>query len=259
MQTGAITQYFDVAQITLWGFWIFFAGLILHIRREDKREGFPLVSDLPGRVVLEEGAILPAPKTFLLHDGSTVLAPRVEPLPDEPKALPVALFPGAPLDPTGDPMIDGVGPASWVMRSDMPDVMWETGEPRIVPTRVAIDFHVAAEDASPIGMEVIGCDGLVAGVVVDVWVDRSETVARYLEVEVSSTAGLRHVLLPTTMSVIRNRARQVKVRSITSGQFANVPALRNPDQVTRREEDRICGYYAGGTLYAVPGRTEPLL
>ena len=28
MQTGAITQYIDVAQIALYAFWIFFAGLI---------------------------------------------------------------------------------------------------------------------------------------------------------------------------------------------------------------------------------------
>jgi photosynthetic reaction center H subunit len=259
MQTGALTQYFDVAQISLWAFWIFFAGLIFHIRREDKREGFPLVSDLPGRVGLEEGALMPAPKVFLLQNGTTVLAPRAEAPEAEPKAVPVAPFPGAPLDPTGDPMIDGVGPASWAMRSDMPDVLWETGEPRIVPLRVAPDFHVVKEDVSPVGMQVIGCDDLVAGTVVDVWVDRSETVARFLEVELSTTVGLRHVLLPTTMAVIRSKAKQVKVRSITSGQFANVPALRNPDQISRREEDRIYGYYAGGTLYAKSSRTEPLL
>lgn len=259
MQIGAFTQYFDIAQITLWGWWVFFAGLILHINRESRREGFPLVSDLPGRVGLEETSPLPAPKVFLLQNGSIVLAPRSEPMEAEPKAMPIALFPGAPLDPTGDPMIDGVGPAAWANRSDMPDVMWETGEARIVPTRVATDFHVAEEDPNPVGMEVIGCDGLVGGIVTDVWVDRSETVARYLEVEVRSSAGMRTVLLPTTMSVIKSKARQVKVRSITSFQFVNVPGLRNPDQVTRLEEDKICAYYAGGTLYATAGRTEPLI
>jgi photosynthetic reaction center H subunit len=259
MQIGAFTQYFDIAQITLYGFWIFFAGLVLYLQREAKREGFPLVSDLPGRVVLEETGGLPTPKVFLLHNGSIVLAPRMEAPEAEPKAMPIASFPGAPLDPTGDPMIDGVGPAAWANRSDMPDVMWETGEARIVPTRVATDFEVAGEDPNPIGMDVIGCDGLVGGVVTDVWVDRSETVARYLEVEVRSAAGMRHVLLPTTMSVIRSKPRQVKVRSITSFQFVNVPGLRNPDQVTRLEEDKICAYYAGGTLYATAGRTEPLI
>lgn len=259
MQTGAFTQYFDIAQITLYGFWIFFFGLVIHLQRESRREGFPLVSDIPGRAALDPGAAMPAPKVFLLHNGTTVLAPRAEAMEPEPKAVPIANFPGAPLDPTGDPMIDGVGPAAWANRTDMPDVMWETGEARIVPTRVAPDFHVAEEDPNPVGMEVIGCDGLVGGVVIDVWVDRSETVARYLEVELASAMGPRTVLLPTTMSVIRSKARQVKVRSITSFQFANVPALRHPDQVTRLEEDKICGYYAGGTLYATAGRTEPLI
>ena len=29
METGAITSYIDVAQVVLYAFWIFFAGLIL--------------------------------------------------------------------------------------------------------------------------------------------------------------------------------------------------------------------------------------
>jgi len=259
MQTGALTQYFDVAQMTLYGFWIFFAGLIIHIRREDHREGFPLVSDKPGRIPLVEGSLLiPSPKAYLLHDGSVVYAPRAEVEP-ETMATPSASFPGAPLDPTGDPMIDGVGPASYAMRSDMPDVVWETGEPRIVPLRVAPDFAVAAEDPDPVGMTVVGCDNNFGGVVRDVWVDRSETVLRYLEVEVTTTMGARHVLLPMPFCVFRSKARQVRVKSITGGQFANVPALRHPEQVTRLEEDRICAYYAGGTLYATATRMEPLL
>lgn len=37
-----VTQYVDFAQIALYVFWIFFAGLIYYLRREDKREGYPL-------------------------------------------------------------------------------------------------------------------------------------------------------------------------------------------------------------------------
>ena len=51
----------------------------------------------------------------------------------------------------------------------------------------------------------------------------------------------------------------VRVKSINSAQFLDVPALANPDQINRREEDRICAYYAGGHLYATPERSEPLL
>lgn len=37
--------YFDFAQITVYLFWFFFAGLVIYLRREDKREGYPLESD----------------------------------------------------------------------------------------------------------------------------------------------------------------------------------------------------------------------
>jgi photosynthetic reaction center H subunit len=37
-------MYFDGAQIAVWAFWLFFAGLIYYLRREDKREGYPLDS-----------------------------------------------------------------------------------------------------------------------------------------------------------------------------------------------------------------------
>jgi photosynthetic reaction center H subunit len=38
-----------------------------------------------------------------------------------------------------------------------------------------------------------------------------------------------------------------------------VPGLRNPDQVTLREEDRLSAYYGAGTLYAEPSRLGPWL
>ena len=53
MPCGAITGYIDVAQLVLYAFWIFFAGLIFYLRREDKREGYPLESDRAGGVVVQ--------------------------------------------------------------------------------------------------------------------------------------------------------------------------------------------------------------
>jgi photosynthetic reaction center H subunit len=38
-----------------------------------------------------------------------------------------------------------------------------------------------------------------------------------------------------------------------------VPGLRNPDQITMLEEEKISAYYGGGTFYADPKRSEPLL
>lgn len=41
METGAITQYVDVAQLVLYAFWLFFFGLIWYLQRESHREGYP--------------------------------------------------------------------------------------------------------------------------------------------------------------------------------------------------------------------------
>ena len=49
------------------------------------------------------------------------------------------------------------------------------------------------------------------------------------------------------------------VKSIRSDQFAQVPGLSNPDQVTLQEEDRISAFYGGGHLYATPDRVESLV
>jgi len=38
-----------------------------------------------------------------------------------------------------------------------------------------------------------------------------------------------------------------------------VPAIAQPDRITRLEEDKVTAYYGAGTLYATPERQEPLL
>jgi len=258
MQTGAITSYIDVAQLTLYAFWIFFAGLILYLRREDKREGYPLESDRSGRVRVQGFPPIPEPKTFLLPHGGTATAPNGKADSRPVRAAPVAPWPGAPLEPTGNPMLDGVGPAAYAERANVPDLTLD-GRPKIVPLRVASDFVVEARDPDPRGMQVVGADGRVAGRVHDVWVDRSETLIRYLEVEVTSAGGARRVLLPLNFTRISGAARQVKVKAILARHFADVPPLQNPDQVTLLEEDRITAYYAGGHLYAEPARLGPWL
>ncbi len=78
METGAITNQIDVAQLVLYAFWIFFFGLILYLRREDKREGYPLESDRSGRVKVQGFPRIPSPKTFRLDDGTMRYAPRAE-------------------------------------------------------------------------------------------------------------------------------------------------------------------------------------
>jgi photosynthetic reaction center H subunit len=262
MNHGALTSYIDVAQIALYAFWIFFAGLIWYLRREDKREGYPLDSDRAdasgGRVVVQGWPAIPQPKTFLMQDGSTVQTPR----PDNDRrpiaARPVANFPGAALEPTGNPMLDGVGPAAYALRADVPDRL-SNGDLAIVPLRVVPEIGISPRDPDPRGMTVAAADGDTAGRVVDAWIDRSEPQIRYLEVEVATSAGPRRVLLPSGFARYDFKQRIVNVPAITARQFADVPSIAHPDRVTRLEEDRICAYFAGGLLYAVPSRQEPLL
>jgi photosynthetic reaction center H subunit len=243
----------DVAQLTLYAFWIFFAGLIYYLRREDKREGYPLESTRARNIRIEGWPPIPKPKTFILPHGGVAVAPKGTAVAAETPALGTAR-PGSPLEPTGNPMIDGVGPASYVNREAVPDLTID-GHPKIVPMRIATEFSVEERDPDPRGLPVIGADGEVGGVVTDIWVDRAEPQIRYLEAEVKAPAGPRRVLVPINLTRITTQS--VKVQSILGRQFADVPGLLSPDQITLREEDKICAYYAGGNLYAEPSRLGP--
>jgi photosynthetic reaction center H subunit len=174
-------------------------------------------------------------------------------------AEPIANFPGAPLTPIGNPLLAGVGPGSWVERADTPELTYIEKHPRIVPLRVAPEMFIAERDPDPRGFTVVGGDGLPAGEVVDVWIDLADVIVRYYEVEVTAAMGSKRVLVPSTFSVVRGNRREVRVNSILSTQFADVPTTKRPDQVTLREEDQICAYYGAGTLYATPNRSEPLI
>jgi photosynthetic reaction center H subunit len=235
----------------------FFAALVYYLHQESKREGYPLVADSGGR----NKSIIgfpepPAAKTFRLPDGSKhVIATTGRPDTRAIAAKPIAPWPGAPQEPTGNPMIDGVGPAAWSERRDIPDAMYD-GSPRILPLRVATEFSPESRDPDPRGMDVVGLDGKVGGVVRDLWIDKAEYMLRYLEVEVPNGGATRRVLLPIGFCTFGKG--RVNVDAITAAQFRDVPGIRNPNQVTFLEEDKIMGYYGGGTLYATPMRQEPL-
>lgn len=256
--TGAITGYIDVAQIVLYVFWAFFFGLIIYLRREDKREGYPLESDRSDSVTVQGFPAMPTPKSFVLPEGGTLSAPREETDARPILAEPSAPWPGAPLVPTGDAMLDGVGPAAWAERTQEPERTLEA-EPRIVPMRIATEFVVEPRDPDPRGMEVGAADGLVAGKVVELWVDRSEPQIRYLEVEVAGVEPDRPVLLPLALTGIQRGSRKVTVRSVLAKHFEQAPRPAQSEVVTQQEEDRICAYFASGHLYATPQRQEPLV
>jgi photosynthetic reaction center H subunit len=247
----------DFALVAIIGFFMFFLGLVIYLRREDRREGYPLEEDVGGRRRSSGGLLFTAqPKTFKLPHGGTYTAPSDFRETREFSAKRTARSPGSPLQPVGNPMLAGVGPGAYAQRAKVPDVTTH-GLPLIVPMRVATSFSVVKGDGDPRGMTVKGTDGAVAGTVNDLWVDRSESIIRYLEVALAGSGD--KVLLPMVMSLVDKSRKIVRVDAITGAQFADVPRLSNPDQVTFDEEERITAYYGGGFLYATPQRAEPLL
>ncbi|HQT64851.1 MAG: photosynthetic reaction center subunit H [Acidocella sp. 20-57-95] len=255
--TGAITPYIDISQLTLYAFWIFFAGLVIYLTLESKREGFPLITSRPGERL--KGLLpLPKPKTFILHDGTTRSFPWAEPL-EELNMRQTSNFEGAAWEPLGNPMQDGVGPASYAQRADVPELTHE-GEHRTVPMRIAEGYSVASDDPDPRGFDVIAGDGKVAGTVSDIWVDRTSCQARWIEVALPD-ANARRVVVPMELARVVAAARggRVHVVSVTAEQFTTAPVPANPESITAREEDRIAAYFASGHLYALPSRMEPLI
>ena len=265
MPYGAITSHVDVAQLCLYGFWIFFFGLILHIRREDKREGYPLESERSRRAPRTPIVGFPSPpppKRFVMpHGEPDHFAPRDEPPAGEIHGVINSFAPlvGYPLEPSGNPMRDAVGPASYAQRRDIPDLTVH-GEPKIVPMRMAPGYQVAAGDPDPHGMDVVAADGVVVGTVEELWVDRAEPRILYFQVALAGgrDAGPASVMLPAGFARVRAKTRQIRVISILAEHFAFVPEIKRPDRITRLEEDKITAYYAGGQLYATPNRQEPL-
>lgn len=258
MYSGAITNNIDVAQVVLYMFWVFFAGLIYYLHRENKREGYPLESSTGmGRNRYEGFPATPEPKRFTMADGTVWLAPGPNSaIEDLQGGTPTSRIPGSPIEPIGNPMLAGVGPGAYAQRADVPDTTLDGGL-RIVPLRDAPDYGVAHQDPDPRGMQVIGADNAVGGTVVDLWVDRSEALFRYIEIEVDAASGKRRVMLP--MNFARVTRRVVKAHSILGAQFVDVPGLREAGRITRLEEEKVMAYYGAGTLYATPGRLEPLL
>lgn len=250
----------DLASIAIWSFWVFFAFLIYYLQTENMREGYPLEAD-DGSEAGNQGPFpVPAPKTFdLPHGRGQVTVPSVE-NEDAHRRTNLALeqtspAAGSPFMPTGDPMADGVGPASWAVRRDVPELDGK-GHPKIVPMSSVEGFHVSA-GRDPRGMTVQSGDGEAVGVINDMWIDEPEQMVRYLQVELTKQLGGGNRLIPMPMA--RIKSDRVAVKSLYEANFAGVPTTKSATQVTLLEEEKISAYYGGGTLYADPSRTEPQL
>ena len=275
MEVGYITQYIDVAQLALYLFWLFFVFLVLYLNRESRREGFPLRYDENDRGAPGTDYKVPAPKTYHLYHGDT------KQLPDgrnddhrELNASPLGPWPGAPLVPNGDAMVDGLGAAAWAERADHPDLTNE-GSPRIVPlsSLPADEFFIAKKSVDPRGMDVRACDGVVVGKITDIMLDRMEMLSRYYQVSLNSG---KTVLLPMMYMTIKRkrfapedgsmadrmidrREKEVRVLSLNSTQFESIPLCASDSVITLLEEDKVQAYYGGAIIYGSPERSEPII
>lgn len=252
--------FLDLAAVSLYIFFVFFFVLVFWLHREGKREGYPLVSDRPDkplRYPIEGFPGVPPPKTFILPHGGTVVQPnRDERAGVGQHLLAADPFPGAPQIATGDAMRDGVGAASWVARAEDHDLTWDDATPKIVPLRAIPGWGVAAGSPDIRGRAVVGCDGVVAGSVVDLWVDRSEYIFRYVEVELNATLG--RAIIPLGMVHWWGNG-PVIVDQASGAQIAAAPTIAHPERMTFREEDRVSGYFGGAELHGAPNRAEPLV
>ena len=248
---------FDLASAAIWLFWIFFAGLIYYLQTENMREGYPLEKD-DGTPSPNQGPFpIPTQKRFdLPHDRGAVRVPNAN---GEGRTIALrksAMSEGQPFEPTGDPMADGVGPASWAARRDVAELT-SHGHPKLQPMAKLPAFSVA-RGRDPRGLTVFSGDKKAVGTVSDIWVDEGEQLVRYLEIDLGGRNGKR--LAPMALCKIKGSAMGggVMINSLYADQFPKVPKHKRATSVTMLEEEKISAFYCGGTLYA-GNRAEPLI
>ena len=135
-------------------------------------------------------------------------------------------------------MLDGVGPGAYADRADVADMTFDGAAAascrcarrrasRVAP---ATPTRAACRCSVPTAWSAAPC--------VDLWVDRSEMLFRYLEVEVPARSGTRRVLLPVNFSRIGD-ARRSRCSRSSARSSRRCPAPAQPEQVTlaRRRED----------------------
>ena len=145
----------DLAQISLYLFWLFFAGLVIYLQRENMREGYPLQNE-DGDLSVNQGPYgePSEAKTFdLPHGRGSITVPENNKDKRKLSMKRENVAGGSPFSPTGNPMADGVGAAAWAERRDIPELDGH-GKPKIVPMRTLKKFEVSAEK-DPRGMNVV--------------------------------------------------------------------------------------------------------
>lgn len=264
----SFTANIDFAQVVLYVFWAFFFGLIFWLRREDRREGYPLESDNPRNVANVGPIMMAAPKTFLLPEGGEYQAPDYKRDTREFALERTSPAGGATSTPVGNPMLSGAGPAAWCARHDVPELTRD-GRDAIIPMRAAEEFSMFA-GPDPRGFPVLGADKKKVGTVREMWVDRADVLVRFLEVELEGGAVASEGdgegatekdvrLLPINMVLINGEYKKVTIEAMLAEQVKDTPTTKEADRITNLEEERICAYFAAARLYATPKRLGPVL
>jgi len=128
-----------------------------------------------------------------------------------------------------------------------------------MPKAKTAHFKVAEGDMSPIGMPVIAADGQQVGEIKEVWVDQMESVIRYFEVSVGEETRLIPMHFARFRGSFRGQGKIYFVNNLPAARFPDIPQTASPERITMLEEEKIMGFFGGGTLYGMPGRTEPIL
>jgi photosynthetic reaction center H subunit len=248
---------FDLASAAIWLFYLFFALLIFYLQTENMREGYPLQDD-DGNVAPNQGPFpVPKDKTFHLRDGrGDLTVPSGQRGDRDALALQrTATAAGSPYVPTGDPMKDGVGPASWAPRRDVAELDAH-GHNKIQPMSKLDDFTVSA-GIDPRGKAVVSGDGEVVGRITDMWIDVPEQMVRYLTMDVNPEGDGNTRLIP--MNFAKIKGDRVRIRSLYAHNIGDIPTIAKDNMITLLEEEKIMAFFGGGTLYADPRRAEPQL
>jgi len=201
---------FDLASLSIWSFYVFFALLVWYLQRENMREGYPLEDD-DGNPAANQGPFpVPSDKTFILPHGEGTKSVPSEQTPERANLPPERMGSGTgyPFMPTGDPMADGVGPASWAPRKDHPELDGH-GHPKIMPMAANPDFSFSC-GYDPRGRTVFSADGQAVGTATDMWIDAPDQLVRYIEFELADGGGkpLAHM----TLSKLKRRGGVNKAR-----------------------------------------------
>ncbi len=246
---GSFTQHIDLPQVLLVAFGLFFAGLVVYLQRESKREGYPLEEEVPTvRHRIVGYPDVPPTKTYRKLNGEVSVLPQEYERRDLSAGV-RSRAPGMPIYPVGDPLLAGIGPGSYTLRRDEPWTMHD-GTLQLEPLREATDYTCVDPDLDPRGMRVFGSDFKQAGVVFDLWIDKESKILRYFEVTLDGIAERR--LVPIFYAVISGKAKEIRITCLKADQLAKAPILRDPDSITAREEDRVNGFFAGGHMYSRP-------